>query len=583
MADPNPKIRVALFLTFLFICLIILIDGSPVWAESASEPRSRYGGTLVLAAGSDPKSFNDIIAKETSTTLVTSLIFEGLTRMNVFTLEPEPNLAERWEVDESGLQWTFFLRRDVRWSDGQPFTSDDVLFTFNDLIFNDQIPSSARDIFTIEGEPFEVVKLDDFTVRFILPKKFAPFLMSLGQAILPRHKLRDAVANNEFNFTWGIDTPPQEIVGTGPFRLVRYQPGERLVFERNPQYWKQSVDGGRLPYIHKLIYLIIPSRDAMILRFLEDEIDYVDLRGKDYPLLKPLEAGKNFRIYDVGPNFGSQFVVFNQNRGQDPKTARPIVDPNKLRWFTDVRFRRAVAHAVDKERIIGILMNGLGDPQHGPMSPASGYFYNPDVAQYEYDLEQAAALLKQAGFADRDHNGVIEDKQGNEVRFNLYTNSGNDARVQIAAILRHDLQRLGMAVNFLQVEFNTLVSKLNSTFDWDAVVLGLTGGIEPHFGRNVWHSSGQLHMWYPRQGQPATDWEARIDAIFDAGVQELDRSQRKVLYDEWQAIVARELPFIYTVLERNIFAVRNKFGNLRPNSYGGAFHNLEEIYIIEKP
>lgn len=538
---------------------------------------------MVLAAGSDPKSFNAIIAKETTTTLVTSLIFEGLTRMNVFTLEPEPNLARRWAVDETGLQWTFYLRRDVRWSDGQPFTADDVLFTFNDLIFNDEIPSSARDIFSIEGEPFKVIKVDDYTVRFILPCKFAPFLMGMGQSILPRHKLMEAVNKGEFNFTWGIDTPPDEIVGTGPFRLVRYQPGERLVFERNPTYWKRSDEGHPLPYIEKLIYLIIPSQDTMILRFMEGELDYVDLRGKDYPLIKPLEQDQNFTVYDVGANFGSQFLVFNQHRGKDPETGKPIVDPVKLAWFTDVRFRRAVAHAVDKDRIIAILMNGLGDGQYGPMSPASGFFYNSNIQKNDYDLEQARILLEQAGYKDRDQDGIIEDKDGHEVRFNLYTNSNNDTRVQIAAILRHDLQQLGMEVNFLQVEFNTLVSKLNSTYDWDAIVLGLTGGIEPHFGRNVWHSSGQLHMWYPRQEKPVTPWEARIDAIFEAGVQELDRVKRKALYDEWQAIVARELPFIYTVLAHNIFAVRNKFGNLQPNSYGGAFHNLEEIFIKRNP
>jgi len=136
-----------------------------------------------------------------------------------------------------------------------------------------------------------------------------------------------------------------------------------------------------------------------------------------------------------------------------------------------------------------------------------------------------------------------------------------------------------MKVNLLGLEFNSLINKLNATFDWDAVLIGLTGGIEPHFGKSVWDSSGQLHMWYPRQEEPATAWEARVDEVFRLGVQELDENKRKVLYDEWQDIVAQEAPFIYTILGSNMFAVRNKFGNLKPTSYGGAFHNLEEIYI----
>lgn len=180
---------------------------------------------------------------------------------------------------------------------------------------------------------------------------------------------------------------------------------------------------------------------------------------------------------------------------------------------------------------------------------------------------------------DRNNDGVIEDAEGHPIEFNLFTNSGNVERVQIASIIRHDLQSLGMKVNFLSLEFNTLVTKLNATFDWDAIVLGLTGGIEPHFGKNVWHSTGGLHLWYPQQKTPATAWEQRVDEIFDQGVQELDENKRKALYDEFQMIISRQLPLIYTVLNSNLYAVRNKFGNLHPTSFGGAFHNVEEIYI----
>jgi len=561
-------------LIFSFLTFFVFIQDN-CWPHN-----DKYGGTLVLATTSDPKSFNDIIAKETSTTTVTGLIFEGLTRTNAFTLKVEPHLAERWEVTNDGREWIFYLRRDVVWNDGQPFSADDVVFTFNDLIYNNKIPSSARDIFTLEGEIFKVEKIDDYTVRFTLPIKFAPFLRGMGQAILPKHKLEQSVNEGKFNFTWGIDTDPKEIVGTGPFKLVAYKPGERLVFEKNPLYWRHSDAGDRLPYLSKIIYRIVQSHDAEILKFLEGELDYVSLmRGNEYPLLKPLESKRNFKIYDVGANFGSQFLCFNQNTGINPANNTPYVDQVKSSWFTDIHFRQAVAHAIDKEKMIEILKNGLGYPQNGPMSPSAGFFYNPDVKKYTYDIDRARAILKQAGYQDRDGDGIIEDKGGHKVSFNLYTNSNNPDRIQIAAIIRHDLRQLGMEVNFLPLEFNTLVSKLNATFDWDAIILGLTGGIEPHFGKNVWHSLGQLHMWHPRQAQPATDWEARLDQIFDQGVKELDENKRKELYDEWQMIASEKLPFIYTILGSNIFAIRDKFGNLKPTSYGGAFHNLEEIYI----
>ena len=233
----------------------------------------------------------------------------------------------------------------------------------------------------------------------------------------------------------------------------------------------------------------------------------------------------------------------------------------------------------DKKKIIDILMNGLGYPQDSSMSPSSGFFYHRDVASYRYDLQKAKQILSRAGFEDRDGNGILEDAQGNDVEFNLYTNAGVNERIQIGSIIRHDLSEIGIKVNFLAIEFNDLVAKLTSAFDWDAVIIGLTGGIEPHFGKNVWASDGGLHMWHPRQKTPATDWEKRIDEIFSLGVQELNEKKRKVLYDEWQVIVSKELPLIYTVLGANMFAIRDKFENLHPASYGGAFHNLEEVYI----
>jgi len=532
-----------------------------------------------MAMTSDPKSFNAIIAKETSTTAVTNLIFEGLTRINGVTLKVEPNLAERWEVSSDGLVWTFFLRPDVRWVDGHPFSADDVVFTFNDLIYNDNIPTSSRDAFTVDGKIFKVEKIDDLTVRFTLPVRFAPFSLGMSQEILPKHKLAQAVGEGRFNFTWGIDASPEEIVGTGPYKLKSYLPGQRIIFERNPSYWRKSEKGEQLPFISKIIYVIVQNQDTMLLKFLEGELDYCALRGADYPLLKPEEKKRNFTIYDSGPDFGNTFLVLNQNPGVNPKTGQPFVEPKKLAWFTNVEFRRAIAYAIDKDRIVKILMNDLGYPQDSAMSPSSGFFYNPKVAKYDYDLAQGRMILEKAGFRDRNGDGIIEDPKGQRIEFNLYTNSGSNERVQAAAIIRHDLEGLGMKVNFLALEFNNLVTKLVSTFDWDAAMMGLTGGIEPHFGKNVWASDGQLHMWCPLQESPHTPWEKRIDEIFNAAVQELDENKRKILYDEWQAIVARELPVIHTVLGANIYAVRNKFENLKPTSYGGAFHNLEEIRV----
>ncbi|HDZ76569.1 MAG TPA: ABC transporter substrate-binding protein [Candidatus Omnitrophica bacterium] len=568
-----------LFLIFLFLSVNSL---SAAELAASCTSKERYGGHIIWAASSDPRSFNLIIAKEASTTSIIGIMFEGLTETDGVTLEIKPALAQSWSYDQNGLIWEFKLRRDVFWSDGERFNADDVVFTFNSLIYNDQIPSSARDIFTIEGKKIEVEKIDDFTVRFTLPKKFVPFLRSMSQEILPQHVLKDSVDAGKFSFTWGTDTDPQKIIGTGPFLLSEYLPGEKVVLLRNPRYYKKDREGNRLPYLEKIIFLIVGNQDAALLRFLDNELDSYGLRGKDYPLLKPKEKERDFTVYNVGPTFSSNFIVFNQNRGISPTTNMPYYQENKLRWFTDLNFRRAVAHAIDKKMIIQILMNGFGTSQNSPVSPSAENFYTKDVVIYDYDLDKARNILAEAGYRDRDGDGILEDVQGEKIEFNLFTAAEDDIRIQISAMIRNDLKELGMKVNFLPLEFNSLVQRLVSTYDWDAVVIGLTGGIEPHFGKNVWNSKGRLHMWYPAQDNPATAWEERIDEIFDLAAQEFNQRRRKKLYDEWQRLVSENLPLIYTVLGDSMFAVRNKFGNFKPTSFGGPFHNIEEIYIIPK-
>jgi peptide/nickel transport system substrate-binding protein len=258
---------------------------------------------------------------------------------------------------------------------------------------------------------------------------------------------------------------------------------------------------------------------------------------------------------------------------------KPYVDPVKLSWFTNLTFRTAVAHAIDRQSIIDIVMNGFGTPQYGPMTSSEGYFYNANLPAYDHDPEKARALLREAGFIDRDRDGEVEDPQGHPVEFVLVTNSGNTERQKIAEMVSKDLRDIGFKVYFTSLEFNVLVDKLDVSCDWDACILAFSGGIEPHFGKNIWDSSGHLHVWHPDERAPATPWEARIDQIFAAGVQELDPAKRKVLYDEWQTIVAQNLPFIYTIVEERLAGVRNKFGNLHPTSYGGVLWNLEELYV----
>lgn len=530
------------------------------------------GGKIVISSISDPKSFNPIMAKETSTTRAICWCFEGLTETDGVTTEVKPCLAESWQISPSGLEWTFKLRNDVKWFDGEQFTADDVLFTFEKLVYNDDIPSSSRDIFTIDGKEIKLEKIDDWTVKFVLPKPFAPFLRQLGQEILPEHILEKSVREKKFTSTWGVNTNPSEIIGTGPFYLKEYVPSQKLVLEKNPHYWRKDKDGKQLPYLGQLVILIVPDQDADLLKFQSGEIDILSPRGQDFALLKAKEKDGNFTLYNCGPAFGTNFLVFNQNPN--------AVKHPKIDWFTNVEFRRAVAHLIDKDSIINNVMSGLAFPQHSAMEKAAVFFYNDNVKKYDYDISKARKILSAVGFMDKNKDGFLEDKNGNVVEFTILTNSENKEREQIGNIIADDMRKAGIKVTFAPIQFNALVNRLdNPPFDWDAIIIGLTGGIEPHSGMNVWMSSGQLHMWYPRQEKPATSWEKEIDDLYNRGASELDEQKRRQIYFRWQEIAAEELPFIYTVNPAAIYAVRNKFGNLKPSAYGRTMHNIWEIYI----
>ncbi|MFP4165343.1 MAG: ABC transporter substrate-binding protein [Chitinispirillaceae bacterium] len=548
-------------------------------AENFTPSIGKPGGEIIISSFSDPKSFNPITSTETSTSEFTNNMYEGLTTVDGVTLEVEPNLAERWETSEDGLSWTFYMRPGVKWSDGTPLSAYDVEFTFNDLIYNPDIsPNSSRDIFTLEGKQIKVKALDSTKVQFKLPIPFAPFLRSLSQEILPKHKFAETVENKTFTTALDIRTRSQDMVVNGPWTLDSYESGQKVVLKKNRRYWKKDAEGNSLPYLDRLVYILVSDQNAQLLKFKQGEIDYLGAKGEDYPGLKKDERS-GYTVYRLGPATGSSFLFFNQNMDKDSETGKPYVDPVKLKWFRNENFRKAIAHSIDKEAMISIVMNGLGYPQRSSKTPAEGYFYNPDVKQYPYDPDKALDILGREGFSDKDGDGVLEDSEGNRLEFSLITNSGNNIRIKIAEMIRKDLQDLGIKVHFRQLEFNSLIQKMDvPPYDYDAILMGLTGGVEPHFGKNVWHSSGTLHMWYPRQKKPSTEWEARIDSIFEAAGRELDREKRKELYDEWQRIAADKQPLIYTVLPERIQCLWDKFGNVNPSINGGLLHNLEYLY-----
>jgi len=530
----------------------------------------QYGGTFLDSQVSDPRTFNPVLAQETTSTGPLGYLFEGLVEDNGQTTETEPALAESWTTSKDGRTWTFVLRQGLRWNDGQPVTADDVLFTFQ-VVYDPRIPNSESDVLRVAGKPIQVAKVDARTVRFTTAEPFGPFLRVIGVPIIPRHKLEAAYNAGRFNQTWGLNTPPRELVGTGPYAMTEYKNAQRMVFVRNPHYWKVDTAGHRLPYIDRVVLTIVPDQDAHRLLFQAGQTDSYGVRPREYAEFKRGEKAGNYTVYDGGPSFGSQFLVFNQN----PHSGLPAY---KLKWFQTQKFRQAVAYAVDRQAIINQVFAGHAIPEYGPESPADKFFYNPRVMQYPYDLDKAARVLAEAGFK-KGADGVLRDADGHPVQFVISTNSDNKDRVAIANIIRQDLTKLGMQVTLAPESFNTLVNKLVESFRWEAMVLGLTGGVDPHNGQNVWKSSGSLHMWYPKQPKPATPWEAQIDRYFNLAATTVDQNRRRAYYNQYQEIVAEQVPLIYTAIPNAYVAVRNKFGNIKFTAFGGAFWNFPVVFI----
>jgi peptide/nickel transport system substrate-binding protein len=541
----------------------------------------RPGGRLVVAEFAEPKTFNPITENEFSSAVVIARMFAGLVSVDAPTQEVYPGLAESWSVEPDHKTWTFHLRKGVRWSDGQPLTADDVIFTWNDVIYNPKIVNVTVDQFRIDGKDFAVTKVDDYTVKVVTPDVYAPFVQFFGSvAIMPKHILAQAVAEKRFEAAYSINSKPEEIVCSGPYKLKEYKQGQYVRLERNPEFWEVDKNGQRLPYLDEFVIMLVPDMNAVSLRFLAGEADLQEVvRPEEYERFKDAAARGNFQVLDLGLTSEHDVITFNQNTGTNSKTGKPFVDPVKLKWFRNTKFRQAISYAIDREAIVRSALGGHGAPNFG-FVPDQSKWANPNIRTYPHSLEKARALLAEIGIKDRG-DGTLADDDGHPIAFVLNTNTGNDRRQKTAVIVQEDLKRLGIQLTFQPLDFNLIIDKYTVTFDYECILLGWAGGPpDPAYGMNIFKSSGFSHEWFPRQSKPSTEWEARIDYLMNAQLKTLDPAERKKYYDEVQAILAEQMPMIPTVSMQAYSAARSNLGNIRGTTLdpNRLIWNIEEIY-----
>lgn len=554
---------------------------SPAFATPAPpdpyvEPMARgmsvghYGGHLVLPTPAAPKTFNPVLANELSTTqMLFPLVFTSLCRWDPLTLTDEPELARSWEVSPDGLQYTFELRRGLRWSDGVPFTADDVIFNL-DVVFDSAVANSTRDLFKdSQGRLPRYEKLDEHRVRFTLREVNVLFLPAIGSLYLgPRHRLQPAHSEGRIAEALSVSTPPAEVPGMGPFRLAAYEAGQRVVLERNPYFWKVDASGNRLPYLDRLIWLVVPDFDAALLRFEQGQLDvYEQVQAEQYDLLQRQQALGQVKVLDLGPALSVNYLSLNWSPALRPDGA-PALAPHRRAWFADVRFRRALSHAIDRPGLVRTVLMGRGRPQYCFDSPANATWYH-ECPRYAHDPARAGALLDEMDLKDRDGDGVREDAQGRPVELTVLTNAENQERIAAGTVIKDGLAAVGVRMHLRPVPFNDLVTRMRESHDWEGLILGWGSAVppDPVLSKNIFLSSGQLHLWHPRQEHPATEWEAKMDTLVATLSSTLALEGRQAAYRELTDLFAEQQAQIFTYNSNQYVAVREGIGNLRPSRF----------------
>ena len=541
------------------------------------------GGRFVMSTFVEPKSFNGIVAKEVSTTDITDRLYSSAVRRNQMTLEWEPELAESWQISEDQQSITFTLRPNLVWSDGDDLTAHDFVFAVNEIYFNEDVETSVRDGLMVGDEPSVWEVIDERTFKISLPSVYAGIFELSSAAPLPMHifapliEEQGAAAVNSF---WSVDTDVTAIPSSGPFVITGYVPAQRVILQRNPNYYERDAAGVQLPYIDEFVLEIVEDQDTQLAKFRAGELDLLEARGEDVSVLLENKDELGIELYSVGPAFSTQFITFNQNPIEGDEDVG--IAPPQLDWLSNTAFRQAMAHLIDRQTIIDNVYFGFAYAQYSFIPSVSPYYWQEaPMAAFGYNPERAKELLDSIDYLDRDGDGWREDPAGNRIQLTLNTNAGNREREAIGGIFAQEAQAIGIDITFKPEDFNSLVTKLVATYDWEMILIGLTGSIDPIGGQNVYPSSGNLHMIEPNQTSPRREWEQIVDAAWDEANLTTDEEQRKRGFRTAQEQWIEQVPWAYTVNRAVIHAYKTKWENVKPQSVDGYSWEttIERIYL----
>ncbi|MFW6138483.1 MAG: ABC transporter substrate-binding protein [Spirochaetota bacterium] len=532
--------------------------------------RGARGGSFIRADIQELDTLNIVTTRSPSVYATLNLVFEGLLNLNPLTGAVREGIAASYYTTNDGYSLVFHLDKNARFSDGVPCTARDVLFSFEEIYMNPDVNSRKTEVLKIRDQMISVHRIDDYTVRIDLPVPYRPFLYTFTRLeILPSHILAPLIEKQgieAFNNRWGsLNSDLGWIVGTGPFRIKELKKGEYLKLARNPYYGPRKAPGylEGMPYLDEIIELLNVDSESKNLKFQIGEMDFYrvkdfDIHSGDFETLLENRKEGRYRIYYGGQTLNSShFLCFNLN----PKG----VDKKKLEIFNNIIFRKAVASLIDHQALIQETYQGYASSAPSSERNVSP-FYNQNLEPYSHNPEKAQNLFAQIPLKDVDEDGYRDLPSGEPFSFTITTNEKNPFRVKMGKMIKESLKQAGINARLQLVDYDVLLTRLLDTFEWEAVIVGIEGSIEPNQSSWVWESDGPLHLWHPYQERPCTEWEKKIDRLFAMGRTTWEFEKAKKFYFQYQEIIRENLPVINLAVPAELYGFRNGYGNIIPRS-----------------
>jgi peptide/nickel transport system substrate-binding protein len=502
-------------------------------AEEAEMGEAQMGGTLTVAVPATPTGYPILQAGGLADNVVGKFLNEGLTRYSRDSLTPEPALAEDWSTNDDTTEWTFNLRQDVTWHDGEPFTADDVKFTF-ELVVSDEVRARSRgQVAALES----VEVIDDYTVTmtFSEPHADLPIMLAYNMGIVPEHILAGEDPNEPTTY---LENP----IGTGPFKFVEGVSGSHWVMERNEDWWGGDV------YLDQVVMQVVPDINTTVAQLKAGDIDVA--------LIQPAQAAS----FDGDENVSVEGV---------PQVNYFYLSlMNNVEPWDNVRMRQALNYAVDKEAIIDTLLAGYGSPAVGPITPVIEWAYTDDVTRYPYDPDTAIEILAEEGWEDTDGDSIL-DKDGAPLTVELSTSEGVVNGPQLAEVLQQYLADVGVESTVNLVEFRQLWVGLFEG-EFESSVEYLVSPPTPDLINDLGCEAGRNRYFYCNPDADELLVQARSTT---------DQAARAELYAEYQQLLANEPPGIYLYYPLEMRAVNNRVHDFPSLPFREAFFHVHDIWV----